>query len=71
MPVSPGRPLTQGPCVSGVRPLPLPGAALTSEGAGVAARASPWETGWTPSAWAATGTTSLPGVTPPWAWCSV
>lgn len=58
-----------GPCASGAHPLPSPGAALISEGAGVAAGASPWGTGWTPSAWAGTETTSPPAVTPRWAWC--
>lgn len=65
----PGRPLTKDTCASGAHPLPLPRAALTSVGA--AAGASPLGTGWTPSAWAATGTTSLPAVIPPWAWCCV
>lgn len=65
----PGRPLTASSCASGARPLPLLRAALTSVGAAAAAAASPWGTGWTPSAWAATGTTSPLVVTPLWAWC--
>lgn len=60
---------TQGPCAPGARPPPLPGAALTSAGAGLAAGASPWGTGWTPSEWAATGTILPLVVTPRWAWC--
>lgn len=67
----PGRSLTKGPCASGARPLPLPRAALTSAVAGVVAVASPWGTGWIPSAWAATGTTLPPAATPRWEWCYV
>lgn len=61
--------LTQGPCASGARLPPLPGAALTSAGAGLAAGPSPWGTGWTLSEWAATGTILLLVVTPLWGWC--
>lgn len=65
----PSMPLTNGLHASGARPRPSPRAALTSVGAGMAAGASPWGTGWTPSAWGATGTTSPLVVTPLWAWC--
>lgn len=53
----------------GAHPLPSPGAALTSEQAEVGTGTSQWGTGWTPSEWGATGTTSRLAGTPPSAWC--
>lgn len=53
----------------GAHPLPLPGAASTSEEVEVAVGTSLWGTGWTPSEWAGTGTTLQPAGTPPLAWC--
>lgn len=70
--VSNGRALTSDLLNSlfpGAHPLPSPGAALTSEQAEVGMGASRWGTGWTPSAWAGTGTTLLLAGIPPLAWC--
>lgn len=53
----------------GAQPLPLPGAALTSEQAEMGTGTSLWEIGWIPSEWAGTGTTLQRAGTPPLAWC--
>lgn len=57
------------PLLPGAHPLPLPGAALTSEEVEAAMGTSLWGIGWTPSEWAGTGTTLQPAGIPPLAWC--